>query len=174
MQLVNAATVPRAEKILRRATCPASIVVRDCVYVSGPMVGVLLQVALAAPLVVASPAVGIVTRKYDATTCLVQLDGPMPGIYSGLTPGAPYYVGADGRLNATPPAVPAQVQQMGVALDDDVFLIHRQSAVEAATPPPGADFDKILVLRWNPHDPPLHIEPSVVIEESSGHVMTIQ
>lgn len=134
MQLVNVATIPRAERILRRAQCPASIVLGDCVSVVGPKVGRLLDVALADPA--ASPylpAIGIVTRKYSATLCRVQCMGPLLGIYTGLCVGRTYYLSATGRLTLTPPASPAATQAMGVAWDDDEFLIHWREELAGGT-----------------------------------------
>jgi len=174
MRLINAATVPRAEKLLRRAQCAPSLAVGDCVKVSGAKVGVYLQVALADPLAAPfRPAVGIVTRKYTSTLCLVQSAGPMAGVVSGLVPGAAYYLGASGQLVSSPPASPARVQQMGVAWDADEFLVHWYDEGGAAAV---ADFDvdRMLVLRWNPHDPPVHEEPSIAIQRSTGNAMVLR
>lgn len=171
MRLVNAATVPRAEKILRRAICPASIVVGNCVSVVGDKVGPQLQVDLADPTdTIFVPAIGVVIRKYTPTLCLVQSAGPMVGVVSGLVAGAPYYLSAAGQLTATPPPSPAHVQQMGIAWDSDEILLGIAGEGGTAT---AADFDvdRIVTSRFNPHDPPVHEEPSVVIEASTGNVV---
>jgi hypothetical protein len=171
MRLVNAATVQRAEKVLRRADCPASVAVQDVVRVSGPQVAGRLQVELADPLAVPFlPAVGVVVRKFTATLCLVQSTGPVRGVFSGLSPGALYYLGVGGTLVATPPGSPARVQVMGAAWDDDELMLQWYDEGGTST---GGDFDvdRILVVRWNPHDPPVHEEPSVVVQRSDGNVM---
>ena len=134
MQVVNAATIPRSEKVLRRAQCPPSIALGDCVSIVGPKVGRLLDVALADPSAVPFlPAVGVVTRKYTATLCRVQLAGPMRDTYTGLTEGRSYYLSAAGRLTLTPPTFPLAAQLLGVALDPVEFLIHWQGEAGGGT-----------------------------------------
>lgn len=174
MRLINAATVPRAEKVLRRADCPASIAVSDLVKIAGPKVGGRLQVDIADPTASPfRPAIGAVVRKYSSTQCLVQSTGPLFGVYTGLVPGAPYYLGLGGQLVPAAPSPPARVQVMGVAWDDDELLLqwYDEGGTGASS---DFDVDRILVLRWNPHDPPVHEEPSVGIERSSGNVMVIR
>lgn len=175
MRLINAATVPRAEKVLRRGICDPSLLVGDCVVIDGPKVGPHVVVDLADPLAASyRPAAGIVTRKYSSTLCLVQFFGPMAGVYSGLTPGAPYFVGVDGRLTATPPTSPAVVQQIGIATDSGELLVNPEGEGGAGGSVSDFDVDRILVLRWNPHDPPVHEEPSVCILASTGNVMVVR
>jgi hypothetical protein len=55
----------------------------------------------------------------------MQFVGPVTGLYTGLTPGAHYYVGADGRP-ATLSALGTgtrYVQKIGIALDATTMLI---------------------------------------------------
>jgi hypothetical protein len=127
--LVNAATIPRSERIEGRANCLASLAVGDLVYLSAAKAGGLYQVRLADPAAPATmPAVGAVVSKDAATLCVVRFHGPLLGVYSGLTPGAKYVVGTDGRpATAGDPNYPSSseyFQQVGVATDTTELLIH--------------------------------------------------
>jgi len=128
VQKANVPSIPRAEKVLRRAQCSAAEAVGDCVRISGSKIGSLYQVRKMDPTVAGTDqAVGIVTKKYDATTCRVQLWGPMPDVYGSLVPGQRYWVDVDSTLTPVRPSpAPGGVlylQMMGVALDDDELLV---------------------------------------------------
>lgn len=117
----NAASIPRSEKALRRATCASSDAVGDVVYVTGPEVGSLLQVSALEVTGSTDPApAGVITRKIDATTCVVQLHGPTLDIYSGLTAGEVYFVGSDAIPTLTP-AVGSHI--IGLAIDDEKLFV---------------------------------------------------
>lgn len=103
------------------AACSASEVVGDLVYVSGPAIAGLPQVARCDPFDTAKmPAIGVIFSKSSGTRCLVVTVGQVAA--SGpLTPGGRYFAGADGRplLGPPPPGPGAPVlwQHVGVALD---------------------------------------------------------
>jgi len=125
---VNAASVPRSERILGRANCLATDDVGDCVRITGTKVGNRFQVTKVDPANSGEDqAVGIIVRKDDPTNCIVQFHGPMRGVYTGLTPGKRYWVGSDSRLTLTigTPAVGGifYLQFMGVATDDQEVLV---------------------------------------------------
>lgn len=64
------------------------------------------------------PAVGVVISKSSPTLCLVQWMGETPNIFTGLSSGEIYFVGADARIAEVPPVpstVPLFTQFMGVA-----------------------------------------------------------
>jgi hypothetical protein len=128
VEKVNAASVPRAERILRRVVCLPTDMVGMCVRITGPKVGNKYQVAAVdITLVTAGPAVGILIDKTSPTDGLVQFHGPVRGVYGGLVPGQPYMVGFGGLLAAMPP-VPGSgqkvlVQHMGVAIHTDELLV---------------------------------------------------
>ncbi len=103
-----------------RAACTPSDAVGDLVYVTGPAIAGAMQVSrvdISTSLKV--PAVGIITAKSSPSSCRVVLSGVVPS--SGLTPGARYFAGADGKPTPTrPPASPGGrfIQSVGVALDE--------------------------------------------------------
>jgi hypothetical protein len=72
------------------------------------------------------PAAGILVAKFSDVRALMQVSGPLEGLFSDLHPGRLYFVGADGRPTATPPtATPGQrcfIQPVGTALDINVLL----------------------------------------------------
>jgi hypothetical protein len=75
------------------------------------------------------PAIGVIIKKWNFTDCVVQLYGEIRNLYTGLTPGARYFVSPAGR-----PVLPTdfpnpgpgdryRVQTLGVALDVSVLLL---------------------------------------------------
>ena len=123
------AVTARKNPNLEVATCQTTDAVQDCVVISGPKVGGLRPVTKVDPTDVASEqAVGIITKKYDSTTCEVQLFGPMIGVYSSLTPGKRYWVDGNARLTETRPSPSVggtfNLQLMGVALASDELMVN--------------------------------------------------
>jgi len=131
---VNAASVPRSERIFGRANCLATDVVGSCVRIRAAKTGNRFEVEKVDVGTPGSPpAVAIVVKKYAATDCIVQFHGPMRGIYTGLLPGVVYLVGTDGALAKIgdanyPVAGSDYFQIMGVATSDDELLIHPLAA----------------------------------------------
>jgi hypothetical protein len=103
-----------------RAACAPSDAVGDLVYVTGPAIAGVMQVSrVDIGNAQRLPAVGIITTKSSLSNCRVILSGVVPG--AGLTPGARYFAGSDGRPTATRPlAAPGGrfIQSVGVALDE--------------------------------------------------------
>lgn len=132
---VNAASVPRSERILGRADCLATDVVGDVVRVRAAKVGNRFQVEkvdISAPG--SPPGVAVVAKKYTATDCIIHFHGPLRGVYAGLTSGVQYWVGTDSRPAAAgdanfPVAGADYFQQMGVATSDGELLVIFQEAV---------------------------------------------
>jgi len=127
---LNAASVPRSEKILGRANCLATDSISDCVRIRAPKTGNRFEVEKVDIGVSGSlPSVAIVIRKYSATDCIVQFHGPLKDIYTGLVSGSSYVVGSDAKLarigDANYPVSGVDFFQfMGVATSDEEFLIH--------------------------------------------------
>lgn len=125
---VNAASVPRSERILGRGDCLATDDVKDCVRITGPKVLNRYQVTKMDPTVSGEDqAVAVIIKKYSPTDCIMQFHGPLRDVYTGLTPGKRYWIGTDSRLT-TAVGVPAvggvfYLQFMGVATSDDEILI---------------------------------------------------
>jgi len=71
------------------------------------------------------PAIGIIIKKWGTTDCVVQLQGPVLNIYTGLVPTTVYLVGDAGKPVTTPP-VPAAgetryIQHVGTPLATQVL-----------------------------------------------------
>lgn len=129
MQKANAASIPRSERILGRATCLASDVVGDCVRIRAAKLGNIFQVEkVLSTTLIPSPCVGVVRKKYSPTNCVVQFHGPVINVYVGLSVGRVYVVGTDGRpakqgdVNYPVPGGAERFQQVGVATDIDELL----------------------------------------------------
>lgn len=107
--------------------------VGDAVYVRANMNG-FYKVARADVAVFSKiPAIGIIVRKWDFTNALVQIMGEIRNVYTGLTYGRTYFVGADGKPNLSPPEPTpggrAYVQPIGVALDSTVLLVEPAKSI---------------------------------------------
>ena len=103
--------------------------VGDSVYIRGAMNG-FYKVAKTDPRYLTKmPAMGIIIRKWDYTSALVQLYGEIKGLYTGLTPGKRYFVGLDGRpslpedFSSMTPGERWRIQTLGVSLDVGVLLL---------------------------------------------------
>lgn len=135
---VNAASVPRSERIFGRANCLATDAIGDCVRIRAAKTGNRFEVEKVDIGISGSPpAVAVVVKKYTATDCMVQFHGPLRGVYTGLTPGIPYLVGIDakpariGDVNY-PVSGSDYFQQMGVTTSDDEVLVNFLDAVFGA------------------------------------------
>lgn len=107
-----------------QATCDASDSVGNAVYISGPaVVGVYDVRTVDITDASKAPAIGIIIKKLDATTCIVQITGIVTGVFSGLTPGQHLFVTAVGNLTQTPPSAPVSgikyIQAVAYAIADD-------------------------------------------------------
>jgi hypothetical protein len=127
----NAASIPRSEKIIERAFCTIAEQVGDCVINSGPKIGTIYTVSKMIPTVDGmSQAVGIITKKYDSTTCRVQLLGPLKGVVSGLVPGKRCWVGKDSKITQDMPSLDTDeilyLQVIGTASDFDEMVLNPQ------------------------------------------------
>lgn len=108
------------------ADCLAGDVVGACVYITGPTVAGVVQVATAAPSDAAKmPAVGIITAKASATSCTVQRAAvaDLTGSAATLTVGRQAWVGLAGLPVSSAPLAAASpsgyviLQPIGVATD---------------------------------------------------------
>lgn len=129
MNKVNAASVPRSERILGRATCLAGDLVGDCVRIRASKTGNRFEVEKVDISTPGSPpSVGLIVKQYSLSDCIVQFHGPMRSIYTGLQPGTSYLVGTDARLSklgdANYPSGSDFFQVMGTATSDNEILIH--------------------------------------------------
>ena len=130
MYKANPASVPRSERIVRRATCGPSDALGKCVVVSSARNGNLWRVAgvTSGGLTAETPAVGVIVKKLSPTVCFVQFHGTTPfTVYSSLLPGRVYVVGTDGFPatvgDATYPPVSDIAQPIGIATSNDELLV---------------------------------------------------
>lgn len=105
---------------VRPADCTTAEAIGDFVCISGPQVSNRDQVIKADPSNYDKlPAVGAIISKPTTTTCMVQWMGETPPIFSGLSAGEIYFLGADARLAEHPPLPTSSdmfVQPVAVAL----------------------------------------------------------
>ena len=124
LDAVNAEATP----FIVSAICKSSDSVGDCVKIDDVKAGALYQVEKADITVVGSSVgMGIIISKATSTTCQVQLNGIMSGVYTSLTAGDLYVIGTDSQLtnSLSPPSSGFRYFQiMGVAVDSDEFLIN--------------------------------------------------
>jgi hypothetical protein len=153
---VNAASVPRSERILGRADCLSSDAVGDVVRIRAAKVGNRFQVEKVDISTPGSPpSVAVVVKKYTATDCIVHFHGPLKSIYAGLTPGVAYVVGTDSRPAAVgdanyPTAGSDYFQQMGVATDDEELLVVFLGASFGGASTSARLFQQLLTATGNP------------------------
>lgn len=153
---VNAASVPRSERILGRANCLAGDAVGDCVRIRAAKTGNRFEVErvdISTPG--DPPAVAIVVKKYAATDCIIQFHGPMRNVYTALSPGIVYLVGTDGQLakagDANYPVAGSDFfQQMGVATSTNELLIHPLGATFGGLFSGARFFQQPLIPTGNP------------------------
>jgi hypothetical protein len=102
--------------------------VGDGVYIRGAANG-FYKVARADPQnLVKMPVLGVIVKKWDYTSALVQTFGEVKNIYVGLEPGKQYVVGADSRparfMSLSPPSgVSYLTQPLGQAIDTGVLFL---------------------------------------------------
>jgi hypothetical protein len=108
------------------ASCLSSLSVGDFVYISGPSISGVYQVALADITDYNKmPAVGVITEKPTTTTCTLQWHGEIKNVYTGLTPHRVYFLDESARPSLSPPTSPSTkyIQALGVALSSDTLLL---------------------------------------------------
>lgn len=108
----------------RSANCLAGDAVGNVVYISGPPVSGVMQVAQADATVSGKrPSVGVIVSKEAATDCTIQSRDLTGDIFSGLTTSLSYFLGTGGTLIATPPSGhPSQL--IGVAASTTALLLN--------------------------------------------------
>ena len=123
------ASKPVAASSMVRAACMLTDQVGDLVAVRSTANG-SYKVWRADPTTpIRMPAVGVIVRKWNTTDCVVQLGGPIFGIYSSLVPGKRYFVGLNGRptlsIDFTDPGPGERyrIQTFGVALNLGILLL---------------------------------------------------
>jgi hypothetical protein len=121
------------------ANCDAADVAGDLVYVTGPDIGGLLQVAkVDIDDGAKMPAVGIIITKASSTDCTVRVSGEFDLSAGGLTPGDPIFVSATGTLTTAPPSRPGAgsrfIQRVGIALTAKKLMVRAEPLVHEVLP----------------------------------------
>ena len=121
-------TKPIRETSLATAVCLSTDVVGDLVYISGNIVGGDYQVQKIDPTTGAKmPAIGVIVAKLTPTRAVVQREGAVKGVYTGLVAGKVYFAGANSQPSVTCPTPgyggAMYVQPIGIALDSNVLQL---------------------------------------------------
>lgn len=101
-------------------------IVGDLVYISGNIIGGDYQATKVDPTAGAKmPVIAVIIYKISGTRAVIQFEGNVNGVYTGLTAGRTYYADSSGQPSLVPPVAPlngkAYVQPIGVALDSNVL-----------------------------------------------------
>ena len=114
------------------ADCPIGATLGDMVWVSANRIAGIYQVDLSDIDVANRRPVGMVATKSAPTRCTVHIRGIIEGIYTGLTPGRPVFLGTGtgARLVQIPPGHPSTGkryhQMAGMALASNVVDLQMQ------------------------------------------------
>jgi hypothetical protein len=116
------------------AFCFAADAVGDVVYIMGNKVGDHYQVTrVNINNILTVPAIGLILSKDSSTQCLVQLDGIVRGLYTGLTAQKPLFINTSGRLTHAVPSYPTSgrraLQMMGQAIASDELFLNVKSPI---------------------------------------------
>jgi hypothetical protein len=122
MRLQTAPTSPTAQTLFL-AFCFSTDAVGDAVYIMGDRVGERYQVTkVDIDNITHVPAIGVIIFKTSSTECVVQTQGILQGVYTGLTPQKPLFIGTDSRLTEivtphkpTPGRRALQIMGQGIA-----------------------------------------------------------
>lgn len=98
-------------------TVPASVNVRDLVYVTGALAADQAD----ANDIARGPVYAIVLDKPTSTTATLALGGKIPG-FTGLTPGAALFVGTGGAVVSPPLSATGYAQRVGVAISSTTIV----------------------------------------------------
>jgi len=99
-------------------TVPSSVAVGDIVCVTGANSADVADDSTITKL----PAMGVVLQKLSTVTATLLYRGEAH-IFSGLTPGARYFIATSGGLTLTPTDVVGKyIQSVGVAIDDNTLF----------------------------------------------------
>lgn len=120
--LTGSGSTPVADSGLSQTAyaCPSGLTVNEAVYLAGAD-----QVGRAdANNASAVPAIGLVASKPTTTTCIVRYAGEQGG-FSGLTPGATYFLSETaGQIAASPPtATGSVIQEVGFARNATTLMV---------------------------------------------------
>jgi hypothetical protein len=118
---------PLQNSAFTTAICLPTDGVGDLVYVTGNIIGTDYQVSKADPYNNKMPAIAVIIHKINITKAVIQFEGNIKNIYSGLTPGKTYYVDTNGQPTLTPPPAPlnnkSYIQPIGVAVDSAILQL---------------------------------------------------
>jgi hypothetical protein len=127
------AVVARTNPQIAYGACLSSDSVGDIVYIRDEFTGTRYRVEAADPSDSDKmPGVAVILSKQSPTACIIQFQGFLD-LYTGLTPGEPYFVGTDSIPakvgDANFPGVGNQKQQIGVAVDVAELLFRAMDVV---------------------------------------------
>lgn len=125
-----------ARPSLLTADCPSGALVGDMVAITADRIGGIYQVGLCDITQAGKRAAGMVVAKQSPTRCTVQRGGEVAGLYTGLTPGRPVFLGlgTGARLVQLVPPLGAYPtlyhERAGLALAGDVISLDIEPATK--------------------------------------------
>lgn len=157
LQPSSNATNTTSAKDRAQALCFASDAVGDCVSVVGDELAGKYQVTktdIDSSTFDESVSIGIISLKLSSTECIVHLLTELRSVYTGMTPGSLYYVGADSRPTDIEPGNPGSgtrtSQIIGYAVASDVLYINPSAPIQLlpipSIPLTISDFRRNIVL----------------------------
>jgi len=121
------------------ANCLAGDAVEDLVYVTGPPILGLAQVAkVDIDDGAKMPAAGVIVSKSAPTVCVVRAQGEYSIAGATLAAGDPVFASPTGTLDTTPPSRPGAgsrfIQRLGIALTDSKLALFPSPLVHEIRP----------------------------------------
>jgi len=111
-----------------RARCGVSVDTGDLIYLTGAVIGGYPEVdTVDIDQAGKNPAVGVVIKKRTSTECIIQVNGIIRNLFTGLTPGEFLFVNLSGGVTDTVPSPPPSgrraIQNVGSALKANELLL---------------------------------------------------
>lgn len=121
--------------------CESAASVGDAVYMDGSIAKRGIATSLRTSLIV-----GIIEKKYTATSCLVRLGGVSSEIYTGLDDSEQYFLSATvpGEITTVAPSGPGEISVVvGLAWDTDRLVVQIGNSAQEDSGPDNFSYKRI-------------------------------